>query len=151
MSQIEKQQTGAENSVEPASGPQQQKGMPYKPEYCFKIIESMAAGYTLSAAAALIGAERREVHKWINQHPEFAEAVKRGETARALELETTLLRPRTSSEVRAYILMLERAGFFEVNDAVENPLQALARQLKGKVMRPQEFIEGKGWVPARDA
>ena len=118
----------------------------YTPARAFEIISIMAIGYSVTAAAAKMGVHRDKVHEWAKQHPEFADAIKRGEAVRVWKLETDLLRARNGSVVRASIFMLKHAdrveyGNKDVGVPIENPLRELAKQLIGKVMRPVEDCE----------
>ena len=106
----------------------------YTPARAFEIISIMADGYSVTAAAAKMGAHRDKINEWAKQHPEFADAVKRGKSFRVWKLETDLLRARNGTVVRARIFMLEHAGCVEYRDKdidhpIENPLQMLKEQL----------------------
>ena len=104
----------------------------------------MADGYSASAAAAKMGAHRDQINEWAKQHPEFADAIKRGEAIRVWKLETDLLRARNGSVVRARIFMLKHAdpheyGDLDTDPPIEDPLQRLYKQIAGIVLRPVEI------------
>ena len=118
----------------------------YKPARAFEIISIMAGGYSVTAAAGKMGEHRDKINQWAKQHPEFADAVKRGEAVRLWKLETDLLRARNSRVVRARIFMLKHAdpvewGNKKVDAPVENPLRELYKQLQGTALRPVENCE----------
>ena len=55
----------------------------YNPEFCEQAIEFMAEGYSTKAFAGSIGVSLSTVYKWIDEHPEFSESVKAGQSAAA--------------------------------------------------------------------
>jgi hypothetical protein len=50
----------------------------YRAEYCEAIIDVMANGYSLEAAAAKMNIPIRCLYDWQNRHPEFSQAVHEG-------------------------------------------------------------------------
>ena len=50
----------------------------YKPEYCEKIVEVMAQGYSLEAASAKLDIPIRCLYDWQAKHPEFSQATHEG-------------------------------------------------------------------------
>jgi hypothetical protein len=50
----------------------------YKPEYCDKIIEIMAQGYSLEAASAKLDIPHRCIYDWQAKHLEFSQAIHEG-------------------------------------------------------------------------
>ena len=116
----------------------------YTPVRAFEIISIMADGYSVTAAAAKMGAHRDKINEWAKQHPEFADAVKRGKAVRLWKLETDLLRARNGTVVRARIFMLKNADPMEwgnknIDPPIEDPLAKLAKQLSGTALRPVEI------------
>jgi|GEM_PF-936231 len=59
---------------------QRKRGRPsrYSKEISVALIEAMATGLSLEAAAAYIGISPRVVFDWQNRHPEFLQAVQEG-------------------------------------------------------------------------
>ena len=47
----------------------------FKPEYCELVINTMAEGKSLAAAAARLRVARSTFYEWAKNHPEMAEAV----------------------------------------------------------------------------
>ena len=50
----------------------------YKPEFCEVVIECGADGQTLAEMADAIDIDRATLNEWMDIHPEFSRAVKRG-------------------------------------------------------------------------
>ena len=50
----------------------------YSPAYCDLVIEHMSDGASLTSFAAEIGVARSSINEWMENHPEFSEAVKIG-------------------------------------------------------------------------
>lgn len=50
----------------------------YKPEYCQAVIDHMKEGASLTSFAASVGCARSSINVWMEQNPEFSEAVKVG-------------------------------------------------------------------------
>ena len=50
----------------------------FKKEYCDAVIRHMEQGASLTSFAADIDVSRSTINNWMEQHPEFLEAVKRG-------------------------------------------------------------------------
>ena len=50
----------------------------YKPEYCDKIIEIMAQGYSLEAASAKLDIPHRCIYDWQAKHLDFSQAIHEG-------------------------------------------------------------------------
>jgi hypothetical protein len=55
----------------------------YKEEYCQRVLDDMANGFSLTAFAGLIGTNRQTLSNWAGAHPEFLDAVTR---AKAMQL-----------------------------------------------------------------
>jgi hypothetical protein len=50
----------------------------YKPEFCDLVIEAGKEGKTKAEMAALCDVDRATINNWMDEHPEFFRAVKRG-------------------------------------------------------------------------
>jgi len=50
----------------------------YKPEFCEAVVEHMEEGASLTSFAASIDAGRSTLNAWMEEYPEFQEAVTRG-------------------------------------------------------------------------
>jgi hypothetical protein len=48
----------------------------YRGTYCNEVIQHMSEGASLTSFAAEIGVARSSINEWMEQHPEFSEAVK---------------------------------------------------------------------------
>lgn len=62
----------------------------YDPEMCELVVPFMADGYSTTALAGRLGVSRSTIYEWIDQHPEFSDAVKQGQAASALWWEDRL-------------------------------------------------------------
>lgn len=51
----------------------------YDPAFCERAVEFLADGFSIAAFAGEIGVARSTVYKWIDEHPEFSDAVKTGQ------------------------------------------------------------------------
>lgn len=49
----------------------------YQPEYCDQVIEYGSRGKSITWMAAEIGVARQTIHNWMQQHPEFLDAITR--------------------------------------------------------------------------
>lgn len=56
-----------------------------------EILNLMAGGLSLAAAAAEIGIHRQRVYEWVDRYPDFADTVKLAQAKRQLFLERRLL------------------------------------------------------------
>lgn len=56
----------------------------YDPAFCEEAIAFLADGYSLAALAGEIGVARSTIYKWVDEHPEFSDAVKRGQAKAVL-------------------------------------------------------------------
>jgi transcriptional regulator with XRE-family HTH domain len=59
----------------------------YDPAYCDQVEEAMAEGYSLTAFAGKIDVSRSTINEWMENHPEFSEAVSRAKAKRLLKWE----------------------------------------------------------------
>ncbi len=50
----------------------------YDSTYCARVVEHMADGASLTSFAAEVDVARSTINEWMDAHPEFSEAVKRG-------------------------------------------------------------------------
>lgn len=60
----------------------------YDPAYCDVAQTFLADGYSLAALAGHIGVARSTVYKWVDEHPDFSDAVKAGQAKAVLWWET---------------------------------------------------------------
>lgn len=60
----------------------------YDPDYCAVAETFLADGFSLAALAGHIGVARSTVYKWVDEHPEFSDAVKTGQAKAVLWWET---------------------------------------------------------------
>ncbi len=92
------------------------RGMPagrptdFKPAMGEEILEQMAQGFSLAAAAAELGIHRQRVYEWMERHPEFADTVKLAQVKRQRFLESRLLTADAGPVVTSTIFALKNAG-----------------------------------------
>lgn len=92
----------------------------YKPEYGEEIIQLMAAGLSLTAAAAELGFHRDTVYQWAETHEEFSDALKLGRGKRVLSLERDLLdKDMAGPQITARIFALKNAAPDEWREKVQ--------------------------------
>lgn len=62
----------------------------YRDEYCEQILEHMREGLSASSFAGVVGVSMDTISEWRKVHPEFSEAVKKGQGSRVLYWEKRL-------------------------------------------------------------
>lgn len=75
-----------------------------------EILQLMASGLSLAAAAAELGIHRQRVYEWVDRHPQFADTVKLAQAKRQLFLERRLLSADAGPVVTSTIFALKNAG-----------------------------------------
>lgn len=63
----------------------------YKPEFCEIIEKDLAMGYSKEAACGGIGITKETMYQWIKTHPEFSDAIRRGELKSIRHYESRLI------------------------------------------------------------
>lgn len=91
----------------------------YDPSYCDVAEEQMGLGFSKTATAGFIGVCKTTFDNWCASHDEFLVAVKRGEAARTLKLETDLLSAADGPTVTSRIFALKNAAPDEWRDKRE--------------------------------
>lgn len=83
----------------------------YADDFPQKIVELMATGLSLTAAAAELDVSRETVYAWESDgnHPEFSDAVKLARGKRTLKLERDLLEAESGPMVTSRIFALKNA------------------------------------------
>jgi hypothetical protein len=82
----------------------------YAPEACNQVVTLMSAGHSLTASAGVMGVGRTTIHRWMEAHEGFRDAVLRGQAARTFKLETMLLETTSAAVVRFCSLALVNAA-----------------------------------------
>lgn len=90
----------------------------YDPAFCDQVEEIMRRGFSRMAAAGEIGVCYDTLTNWMEAHPEFFQAVKRGQAARAMKLEADLLDADSGPRVTSRIFALKNAAPEEWRDKV---------------------------------
>lgn len=88
----------------------------YREEYCDKVQDHMAQGYSLTSFAGSIKKARETVYNWMSEHHEFSDAVARGRAARVTALEKKLLSARYGAQGTTAIFALKNADPNEWRD-----------------------------------
>ena len=88
----------------------------YSEEFCDMVVETMGTGLSLTAFAGEIGVTRQTLNNWANEHPEFFDAVKRGQAKRVAYLERRLLDGEIGPRVTSHIFALKNADPEEWKD-----------------------------------
>lgn len=88
----------------------------YDPAFCDQVEEIMRAGFSKMAAAGEIGVCYDTLTAWMDAHPEFLQAVKRGQAARTMKLERDLMDAETGPKVTSRIFALKNAAPDEWRD-----------------------------------
>ena len=91
----------------------------YRAEYCERVEDLMALGYSKMAAAGDCGVSYQTFKNWMEAHDEFLAAVKRGEAKRTMKLEADLLKAETGPQVTSRIFALKNAAPDEWRDKQE--------------------------------
>lgn len=63
----------------------------YRPEFCDRVVDLMAKGFSLDACAGFFGLNPDTLYRWQHAYPEFSEAVRRGRAAATAFWEDRLL------------------------------------------------------------
>lgn len=87
--------------------------------YCNEVIETMATGLSLTAFAGEIGVARSTINEWIDNYPEFSEAVRVAKAKRTLALERGMLTAENGPAVTARMFALKNADPEEWRDKRE--------------------------------
>lgn len=91
----------------------------FKPGFGNEILELMATGLSLAAAAAELGFHRQRVYEWVEKHPGFADTIKLAMTKRQLFLERRLLAADQGPVVTSTIFALKNAAAADWRDKQE--------------------------------
>jgi transposase len=83
----------------------------YDPAYCDQVIEFMRKGFSLTAFGGHILVARSTLNEWMNNFPEFSEAVKVAQATRTNYLEGGLLSSEAAGpQITARIFALKNAA-----------------------------------------
>lgn len=82
----------------------------YRETFCNEVINLMAEGLSLTAAMAELGFHRQTAYDWMEAHPEFSDAVKKGQAKRQLFLERRLYSAADGPIVTSSIFALKNTG-----------------------------------------
>lgn len=114
----------------------------YNPAYAEEILQGMAQGLSLAAAAAELGIHRQRVYEWEERHPEFADTIKLARSKRQLFLERRLLDAKDGPVVTSSIFALKNAAGDDWRDKQEVE-QHTVHEAGDSVLRLMEAINGR--------
>lgn len=80
----------------------------YRPEFCQKMQDALAEGWSMAAAAWQLGVSERTAYTWMELHPEFLQAVTLGKSGQSFYWEGISRTAQTPTEQRKAEFMLER-------------------------------------------
>lgn len=73
----------------------------YDPAFVDEVVPFMGQGYSITAFAGHIGVARQTLYNWMEAHPDFLDAIKRGEAASAVWWENCLRQNAMTGEGNA--------------------------------------------------
>ena len=92
----------------------------FKEGYGEVILQLMAEGLSLAAAAAELGIHRQRVYEWVEKHPAFADTINLAKSKRQLFLERRLLSADAGPVVTSTIFALKNAAGEDWRDKQEH-------------------------------
>jgi len=95
----------------------------YSLERCDAIIEIMRAGYTMTAAAGLMGVSRVTLYRWVAIYPEFSYALSLAKALYAFKWESELLAATDATRVKLCIAALKSTEEFRPRVPGQRPLE----------------------------
>jgi transposase-like protein len=84
-----------------------------------KMLEALASGKSVTQFAAQIGVHRATIYSWAERHPEFSDALSRGQDASQAYWEDQLQKMMYSRDVNAPLVKLYFANRFNWHDKAE--------------------------------
>lgn len=94
----------------------------FKDSFSEEIINLMASGLSLTAAAASLGFHRDTIYDWAKKNPIFSDALKLARGKRVLHLEKELLDAAEGPRVTARIFALKNADPTEWREKVDHEM-----------------------------
>ncbi len=107
-----------------------------------KIMESLAAGNSVTQFAAQIGVHRSTIYEWAEHHPAFSDALSRAQQASQAYWEKELQSMMYSRDVNAPLVKLYFANRFNWHDKAEVDNKSSDGSMKG-VDRVQIEVVGE--------
>jgi len=114
----------------------------YRSAYCDEVVDFLKDGYSLAAFAGHIGISRSTLYMWIDNHPDFAEAVKRAQARSALWWERRILDFAKTGQgnASAIIFGLKNRASDEWRDKTHTELTGKVEQvhrIERSIVRPE--------------
>lgn len=122
----------------------------FKPQYAEEILQLMAEGLSLAAAAAELGIHRQRVYDWEASHPEFADTIKLARSKRQLFLERRLLKADSGPVVTSSIFALKNAAGDDWREKQEHELTGKdGKDLIPEDASPRELAKAVAYLLAK--
>lgn len=77
----------------------------FDPAYCDRAVDFLGKGHSINALASELKCQRKTIYKWMQEYPEFADAIDQGESVRTKALELALMRMGLTGEGNAAVLI----------------------------------------------
>ncbi len=115
----------------------------YRPDYCEAVVDCLKDGHSLYAFAGQIDVDHKTLYRWMDKHPDFADAVKRAQAQSALWWEKRLLElaQGDTGNARAVIFGLKNRGAGHWRDSVHTEVSGRLDQvhrIERVIVRPGE-------------
>lgn len=91
----------------------------YDPAFAEEIIQLMASGLSLTAAAAELGFVKQTIYNWAEKNPELMDAIRLGQGKRTLFLERRMLSADAGPVVTSSIFALKNSAPDEWREKIE--------------------------------
>ena len=114
----------------------------YRKEFAQIAYDTMAEGFSKTATAGKLGISRDTFHRWSQDNPDFSDAVKKGEAARTLWLESKLLEAPDSPTVTSRIFALKNAAPEEWRDVKDHNVNGTMKHKHEQVANDANAFEG---------
>ena len=95
------------------------------------VYDSLAAGKSVTQFAASVGVHRDTVYEWANKHPQFSDALSRGQVASQAHWEDQLQSMMFDRNVNAPLVKLYFANRFNWHDKAEVVNKSSAGSMSG--------------------
>ena len=85
----------------------------YKPTYCDQAVEHLAEGFSLTSFAGEIGHSRDSIYRWMDEHEEFSDAVKKGRAKGQAKWEQRLAKLATEGGGNATAIIFAMKNLYQ--------------------------------------
>jgi transposase len=74
----------------------------YRKKFCQTAIDTLAQGYSIAGVCADIGISRDTLYRWMKEHPEFSDSIKKGKELGQKKFETILLAKLSGKQIKDF-------------------------------------------------